>query len=70
MNQINPEKWSNEWYELATTDELLLSIKEIRHLQKPSAAKVSESSTWNDRIRRISEELNQRKLSGEEFQEP
>ena len=71
MNYINPEKWSSEWYELATTDELILSLKEVRHLLKGGADKErSHRSTWNERIRRISEELNQRKLSGDDFEEP
>lgn len=69
MNQIKPEKWSSEWYQLATTDELLLSIKEIRHLLKASTDTESQRSIWDERIRRISEELNQRELSGEEFEE-
>ncbi|MCI0444100.1 hypothetical protein L0152_12925 [bacterium] len=70
MNQIKPEKWSNEWYELATTDELILTIKEARHLLKLNSDKVRhQRSIWVERIRRISEELNQREIADEEFEE-
>jgi hypothetical protein len=70
MNQIKPKKWSSEWYELATTDELILSIKEASDLLKVNPDKIRHKrSVWDERIRRISEELNQRKLSGEEFPE-
>ena len=69
MNQIKPEKWSNEWYELATTDELILTIKEARHLLKLNSDKVRHQRTiWDERIRRISEELNQREIADEEFE--
>lgn len=69
MNQIKPEKWSNEWYELATTDELILTIKEARHLLKLNSDKVRhQRSIWDERIRRISEELNQREIADEEFE--
>jgi hypothetical protein len=71
MNHIKPQKWSTEWYELATTDELILSIQEVRHLLEANPDKErSHRPIWNERIRRISEELNQRKLSGDEFEEP
>jgi hypothetical protein len=70
MNQIKPEKWSSEWYELATTDELILTIKEARHLLKLNSDKVRhQRSIWDERIRRISEELNQREIADEEFEE-
>lgn len=71
MNQIKPEKWSNEWYELSTTDELIISIKEARHLLKLNPEKVRhQRSIWDERIRKISEELNQRKISDDEFEVP
>ena len=70
MNQIKPEKWSNEWYELATTDELILTIKEARHLLKLNSDKVRhQHSIWDERIRRISEELNQREIADKEFED-
>jgi hypothetical protein len=71
MNQIKPEKWTKEWYELTTTDELILSLQEARHLLKVNPDKIRQHrSIWDKRIRMILEELNQRKISGEEFEEP
>jgi hypothetical protein len=71
MNHIKPEKWSKEWFDLATTDELLLSNKEARNfLEMNPSIDHHRRSIWEERIRRISSELEQRKTSGEEWEEP
>ena len=71
MNQINTEKWSPEWYELATTDELSIVIKEVQHLLETSTGMShTQRSVWTDRIRRVSDELIQRETSGDDWEEP
>ncbi|HSE42812.1 MAG TPA: hypothetical protein VLH08_18755 [Acidobacteriota bacterium] len=71
MVQIKPSKWSSEWYELATTDELILSIKEVKHLLdiNPKMAQ-RKRSQWEEKIQRLYSELGQRKTSGEDWEEP
>jgi hypothetical protein len=68
MNQIKPEKWSNEWYELATTDQLIQSICEARRLLEENPM-LNERSRWSQRITELSKELNRRKTSGEDWEE-
>ncbi|MCI0618365.1 hypothetical protein L0244_35760 [bacterium] len=71
MNQIKPDKYSAEWFELATTDELILSITEAKHfLETTPGITQHQRLLWEERIKKISEELDQRKTSGDEWQEP
>ena len=69
MNLIKPEKYSTEWYELATTDELIVLIQEARHLLEINPSR-NQHSLWEERIRKMSQELSDRKTSGEEWEEP
>lgn len=69
MNQINAEKWSSEWYELATTDELTDLIKEAKDLLRSRVMTRERRLIWEERIKRITDELNQRKTSGDEYEE-
>ena len=57
MNKILPERWSREWYELTTTEELLEILREAKTANH-HLAKVQE--IWRERIAYLEKELKRR----------
>jgi hypothetical protein len=56
-NTIIPKKWSVEWFDLTTTDELLIALREAKEMIHPKGERAGSRSLWQKRIRLIEEEL-------------
>jgi hypothetical protein len=58
MNQIKPSRWSHDWYELTSTEELILLLAQAKDAIHARTKKNRE--TWKNRIRQMEEELLRR----------
>lgn len=59
MEQINPSKWSPEWYESTTDEELVLCITDAKEAIKHSSG-TKDRSLWQARLQKLEAELAQR----------
>lgn len=67
MNHINPEKWSPEWFQLATTDDLISSLHEARRALE--SLDVRHRALWKTRTTKLEEELQSRDIERQDWQQ-
>lgn len=64
MEQINPSKWSPEWYESTTEDELVVCVTEAKEALK-HLSRTKDRSLWQGRLQKLEGELAQRQSEEE-----
>lgn len=71
MNTIKPRKWTTEWYELATTDDLEEVLKVLKASLKhpPGKSHLEARRRLQNRIEKIQKELDRRATSEIEWEE-
>ena len=67
MNQIKPARWSPDWYELTSTEELITVSRQAKSAVRSRTGK--SRTIWLNRIRKLEEELHSREESEQDFEE-